>query len=258
MLETGLSKSFLLKEIKLNEALNDWVSLSATHGIDYSLFGGTAANKIYLDNQRFSEDIDLFVYGSTPKKIFSLLGKEMKGFKRVKPPSRIFRQCFRCALHYSIPEEGIEDDEINFDVNFNLKHAKSERVLAEPKSFLNAAGFIVRNAPVSTFKEATLAAMKLLCVNGREEGKDYYDLFRLLQKNFFKKSEVMSEAYKYHDSFFDFAWFNESFLSDAVNAVERADAKKLALCDQFILVEYRPEWSALKRDLVRLIRTRVV
>jgi predicted nucleotidyltransferase component of viral defense system len=255
LLETKLPLNFVLKEIEINEVLNGL----AVMPFDYSLYGGTAINKVYLKQRRFSEDVDLFVYKTGISAFWRFLKKTLQGtgaraggesvISGVSKPKRIFRESYRMEVFYEFPEYAVKDN-LHVDVNLNLKKRKSEGVEVEPGSFLNNLGFFVRNLPVKTFKPATLTATKLLALETRREGKDYFDLYHLLNDYSFSASELSSEAGKYADCFFDFLRVDEFFFDKLVESVSKARVAELQEYDKYILSQHRVDWELVKRDLL--------
>jgi len=64
LLATGLRAEFVAKELALCDLLADLSQMP----FDYSLYGGTAVNKVYSNQRCFSEDANLLVYGANAKK----------------------------------------------------------------------------------------------------------------------------------------------------------------------------------------------
>jgi predicted nucleotidyltransferase component of viral defense system len=254
--ETGLNPRFLLAEIKINDVLNQWSVLCAEQGFDYAMFGGTAINKAYLDQPRFSEDVDFFVYGESVERVGRLI-RDVKGFK-VRAPQRIFREMYRWRLDYAVEGQYDFSGEVQLDVNLNFKVKKTLSEKRFLNSFLSAYGFVLSAPRLNVMPLVALVAQKLLAVKNRAEGKDYYDLYRVLSGNSFSKSRVFEEAFNYSDSLFDFTRFDENLIENAVKSIQSADVKSLSACDAYILKQFRPaDWKALKKDLIRLIKIKI-
>ncbi|MBI5035768.1 nucleotidyl transferase AbiEii/AbiGii toxin family protein [Candidatus Micrarchaeota archaeon] len=252
LVESGLSKEFVRKEIKMNDLLAQWPALCARNKTDYALFGGTALNKAYLDQPRFSEDADFFIYGKTAKEADGII-RQLDGFES-KGPARIFREMYRWTLRYE--EEGVSGT-LQLDVNLNFNRPKTAAETRRLASFLNRYGFVVFAPRISVLPAETLLAMKLLALHDREEGKDYYDAYRLLNQASFSKSGVLSEAHKYSASLFDFSRFDENLIEQVAERVRKADDAVMNRYDSFILKPHRLDWRALKKDLVRLLKTKI-
>ncbi len=253
--ETGLNLGFLLSEIKINDVLSQWSVLCAEQGFDYAMFGGTAINKAFLNEPRFSEDVDFFVYGKSVNEVGKLV-QEIKGF-RVQTRQRIFREMYRWRLDYSVEEYGFSG-QVQLDVNLNFKKRKTNPEKMILKSFLSSYGFILSTPRVNVMPLVALVAQKLLAVKNRVEGKDYYDLYRVLSVNSFSKTRVFEQAFNYSDSLFDFTGFDENLIENAVKSIQSSEDEALSACDAYILKQFRPaDWRALKRDLIRLIKTKI-
>lgn len=254
LVESGLSLDFALKEVKMNDLLGQLPILFAESRVSYALFGGTAINKAFLDQPRFSDDADFFVYGLDADKFDALLSG-LDGFN-VEKPRQIFRELFRWTLSYTDADFGL-NGQIHLDANFNFKRpvTASQRIVL--KSFLSGFGVLMALPRVDVLPLDTLVAMKLLALRSRFEGKDFYDLFRLLSQRPFSRSRIFAEARKYSQSLFDFQRFDESLIKRAPDFVRPADESVLKQADAYILKPHRPDWRALKKDLVRLLKTRI-
>ncbi|MBI5225705.1 nucleotidyl transferase AbiEii/AbiGii toxin family protein [Candidatus Micrarchaeota archaeon] len=253
--ETGLSFDFAYKELKLNDMLGQWSILCAERRVSYALFGGTAINKAYLDQPRFSEDADFFVYGLTPVKMDGII-QSLDGFT-VSKPIQIFRELYRWTLTYSESGEGVEGT-FQLDVNFHFKKPATIPARLPLNSFLSRFGVSMVPPRLDVLPLDTLVAMKLLALQSRMEGKDFYDLYRILGKNSFSKSRILEEARKYSQSLFDFQRFDAAVVERAVDSVKKVDVPALEHTDAYILKPHRPDWGALKKDLVRLLISNIV
>ncbi len=254
LLEWGISLDFAVKEAKMNEFLLQWPLLCSEARVSYALFGGTALNKAFLDQPRFSEDADLFVYGTTLPVVDRLV-RQLSGFQ-VQRPRQMFRDLHRWTLNYEDPDSGVRG-EIQLDVNLHFKKPVTDSVRMPLQSFLSGLGAFFVPPRVDVLPRETLLAMKLLALEGLEEGKDFYDLYRLLSMDSFSRTGVLAEAKKYSDSLFDFQRFNPDLVERAVASAKKADARKLAQTDAYIFKSQRPDWEALKKDVVRLLKTHI-
>ncbi|OIO26593.1 hypothetical protein COX85_00685 [Candidatus Micrarchaeota archaeon CG_4_10_14_0_2_um_filter_55_9] len=251
---TGLTRDFACKELKLNEVLGEWNHVCLTNGANYALFGGTAINKVYLGNSRFSEDLDLHLFNASLKQATGLV-KQLSGVKPGKS-RRLFKAFHRFPLHYSVEEEGVEDDVINLDLSLSLKEPGSKIVLCKTRSFLNSYGLPVASLSIPTYELETLVAMKLLALTSRSEGKDFYDLTGLLQLDF-KPTKVFEELRVYNNSLFNFTRLDEHFFDRVLHHVDNASANELKRFDAFILSPHKPDWRVLKARLTHLIKTKL-
>ncbi|MFH0973949.1 MAG: nucleotidyl transferase AbiEii/AbiGii toxin family protein [Candidatus Micrarchaeota archaeon] len=253
-LATGLSKTVVLKELKLSELLSHANAVFSAAGRKHAVFGGTAINKAYLDNPRFSEDVDMHLFGASERQARDLLEK-LPGV-RVEAPQRLFKEFLRFPIRYSFEEEGV-DDVINFDVALGLKAPKSTVVWMEARSFLAKHGVLVPSALIPTYEVETLIAMKLLAAASRAEGKDLYDLNALLAEKNFDAGKVFTELYRYSDALFDFQRVDAFFFEKIMDGVRNASVNELRRFDAFIPVENRVDWSALKNQLLFSLETKL-
>lgn len=255
--ESGFSSTTILKEVKVCEFLSNLDRACAHVQQKYALFGGTATNKIYLQKeQRFSEDLDVHLFGCDTKKALRLA--KVLGAEKVEGPMRIFQEFYRFKLYYSDEDLGIKEDFVSLDVGLKFKYPLTSLVQAKTRSFLQKYGFYVPLPVISTYPVETLIANKLLALKSRFEGKDYYDLYYLLKDTSFSRGKVLGELHKYKNSFFDFQQVGPVFLKELLLQVKNSSEKKLAEIDPFILAGNRPNWGLLKKDLVRLIKTKIL
>lgn len=253
--KTGLPVSLLVKETKLMEFLGRFDAACRQQRQEWALFGGTAINKFYLkDSARFSEDADFHLFNSSPAKALALL--RQAGANSVEGPARIFGEFYRFKLHYSSDEAG-RPDSVSFDANLRLKKPLSKIVFSLPSTFLAAFGYPNTYSSLPTYPVETLAAMKLLAIAGRTEGRDFYDFHQLLMHHSPTRAAVLGEAFKYRHDLFDFQPFRGDLIEAAAERVSTVDEKKLAQIDPFLLSGQKPDWRILKKDLKRLLLTKL-
>ena len=252
--ETGLSIGFIAKEIQLTKFLYQWPLACAKANTTYALFGGTAINKAFLGQPRFSEDVDVFLYSSGLNKASEIIST-LQGFKP-SLPRRIFGESYRWKLEYEDEDDGLKDS-IQLDLNLSQRKPKTKAENRTLDSFLSRHGYVLFKPQADVLPLPTLLAMKLNAIQNREEGKDYYDVYQILSNGVFAKKEVVAEAWKYHDSLFNFINFDEKIIEKTFEPIRKTDARQLASYDAFILKPHRPDWGALKKDLVRMIRTKI-
>ncbi len=254
LLQTGLPVEFVVKELKIQEVLAGLSAAFADAGLRYAFFGGTALNQFYLEAKRFSEDLDFFAYGQTPKRFTVFLTKSLPAFEP-SPPTQIFGGFFRWKLAYSDDDNAVGRDFVFLDANFNFRSSPSPLVRLEPRSFLNDYGFFIRTPPLYSFAPEVFAAQKMVAVQARAVGRDYYDLFRLLRQFSFSKRQILPHARVYSKSLFDFMPFDEkTFFASTAEKILRADPKELAAADAFIPSRHRPNWLQLKKELAIMVK----
>ena len=67
-------------------------------------------------------------------------------------------------------------------------------------------------------------------------------------------SRILEEARKYGQSLFDFQRFDAAVIERVVDSVKRAEVPVLEKTDAYILKTHRPDWGALSKDLIRLLK----
>lgn len=140
------------------------------------LKGGTAVNRVYVKNKRFSEDLDFdIVFKGSLKRAVPLTKDIMvniKGFNIEGP--RIMNYTIRYDLFYTNP----------------LSH--KDRIRLEFKAVKNASnyskkivnfGFVPYDSSLlNVYEIEELIRHKIECILGRIEGKDFFDLYYLLEQ----------------------------------------------------------------------------
>ena len=254
LLKTGLPAEYVVKELKIHEALAGLSAGFADAGLRYAFFGGTALNQFHLKAKRFSEDLDFFAYGQTPQGFSSFLKKSLPAFQS-SGPSRIFGEFFRWKLAYSDEENGVGRDFVFVDANFGFRTPPTPLSRLEPRSFLNDYGFFIRTPPLYSFPPEVFAAQKMVALQARAAGRDYYDLFRLLSEYRFSRRQILPHARVYSKSLFGFMAFDEkTFFASVAEKAAQADPRELSAADAFIPAPHRPTWLQLKKELARLVR----
>ena len=254
LLQTGLPAEYVVKELKIQDVLAGLSAGFADAGLQYAFFGGTALNQFHLKAKRFSEDLDFFAYGQASQGFGSFLKKSLPAFQSAGP-ARIFGEFYRWKLAYSDDENGIARDFVFVDANFGFRSPPTPLVKLEPRSFLNDYGFFIRTPPLYSFPPEVFAAQKMVAVQARTAGRDYYDLFRLLSEYRFSRRRLLPHARVYSKSLFDFMPFDEkTFFGSTAEKVAQADPKELASADAFIPAPHRPNWLQLKKELSLMVK----
>ncbi len=142
---------------------------------DIILKGGTAINRIYIKNKRFSEDIDFDIISNGTVKEALAKTKEnvlkLKDFFEIAKP-RIMNKTIRYDLYYLNP--------LNHKDRIMLEFKPVNKVLNYSKKIINY-GFVPFEATLlNVYELETLIAFKLECLLTRMEGKDLFDLYYLL------------------------------------------------------------------------------
>ena len=122
-----LSLNYIAKDEMISKAL---AKLQKFDNI--ILKGGTAINRVYLKNKRFSEDIDLdLIFNGTVKLALTATNKIIKvieGFDIARP--RIMKETIRYDLFYTNPLDHKDKIAIEFKV---IKKAANSRELKKQK-----------------------------------------------------------------------------------------------------------------------------
>ncbi len=247
---TGLGSKYISKDEKISMILRQISDLD----MDIALKGGTAINRTYLrDNARFSEDIDLDLFGDIriDKKIDLLRKKfeKIEGFEMSHP--RLLYLTVRIDANY-INEMG-EKDRVMIDVYV----PNSTPITVKPVEKRLIEGSIVqtRGVVLSCYSDIDLMAQKMLALDGRYEGKDVFDLFHSLKMDFdvldlMKGLELRLELRKDQRN-------TSTFLTDlAEKRVEFMDrwSEMMNGTNHFIPRHLRPEWKGMINDLFDSIK----
>jgi len=234
-IKNKLSYNFVVKEHMLLKSLAEVYKLP----FKIVLKGGTAINQIYLkDFQRFSEDLDFDIFDNVTleqlKKELEKLGFDIKkGFYR---PGRIGFE-----TKYEIEE--IKDIiKLEFNIE-NNKFLETRGVLRNAES--NIANFTVAN--IKAYPIETLILQKINALIGRDDGKDYYDLFytsKITNITIIKKEvkEWVNNKLIYKD-----------FKIKAIEKISKIDNKILVQTNSFIPKDKRIDWNIIKEDVKEFI-----
>ena len=161
----GISLNYIAKDEKVGDVL---AQLQGHE--ELILKGGTAINRVCLGNKRFSEDIDLDIISDKPSKDAASLAKGLNGFEVLGP--RRMGKTIRYDLYYTNPLE--HRDRIMLEFN-PLKRAPPFE-----KRVVNF-GFVPHEAALmNVYDVETFIQMKSECVKRRFDGKDFFDLYYLL------------------------------------------------------------------------------
>ena len=161
----GISLNYIAKDEKVSEALKQLEGHN-----ELILKGGTAINRSYLKNKRFSEDIDLDIISKNPLKRADSIARSLRGFEVSGP--RKMGNILRYDLYYINPLE--HRDRIMLEFRPVGKALPFEKRIV---SF----GFVPHEpALLNVYSLGELIRMKSLCITSRSEGKDFFDLYYLL------------------------------------------------------------------------------
>lgn len=247
----GLPLQFVIKEFHVFEVLGRITAATACDSFEnrglaatenFVFKGGTALNKVYFEKtQRFSEDLD-FDLGvgniEDAKKWCRRLSEKISGytveeFRRVKDTVQ-----FYCAFETPWGSK----DHIRVDVA--VKKILHEKPLEMKPAVSEYAKLFVSGFKVYSIEDLT--ARKIHALGTRTEGKDLFDVYRALPL-----CGGMAGAMKKMLESEQFRGSAEEFVERTIDAVKKADAKKLQkLTNPFIPYPERPkDWRELKNDV---------
>ena len=185
-LKTGLGKKFIIKERVLMYAF----ALLEKFNERIILKGGTAINKIYLDEPRFSEDLD---YDSKNAKADT---EEIKQFLSdyFKTDLRKMRSIYRIDCFYNGKDGETDKFRVEIAPKKNIENTSSK--IARSILFENTF------ASVKTYTLDALVKQKMDAYFDRIDGKDFYDLYYILQtgkaqKEFLEKRDNLLTRLKH-------------------------------------------------------------
>ncbi len=194
------------------------------------LKGGTAINRVYLRNKRFSEDIDFdIIFSGNIKDCVAVVRKlveNLKDFEVDKP--RIMNHSIRYDLFYINP--------LNHKDRIMLEFRPIKKALNYSKKIVNF-GFVPSNSSLlNVYDIEELIKHKIDCIMNRLEGKDFFDLYYLLdlphKKVDFNKNDLIKRIS-----------FEEKQIKIVANVI-----------NHYIPRNQRPDWSIFLEELKEKIR----
>ncbi len=167
--KTELSLNYLAKDEEISKIL---FLLQGTKNI--ILKGGTAVNRVYVNNQRFSEDIDFDIITSLSVK------------QAIQETETIMH-----ALNlYEVEKPTIMNETIRYDVRYTnpLKQRDTIRVeftvIQHPFQYelkiINFGYVPTKSSLHQVYTIDIILQQKILCFLSRNEAKDFFDIFYLL------------------------------------------------------------------------------
>lgn len=161
----GISLNYIAKDERISDAL-----LQLQGHDELVLKGGTAINRVYLRNKRFSEDIDMDIVSSNPTKRVARIVEGLKGFE-VSGPMKTGK-AIRYDLYYANPLG--HRDRVMLEFNPVKKTSGFE------KKVVNF-GFVPHESVLmNVYNVGRMVEMKAKCIKSRSDGKDFFDLCYLL------------------------------------------------------------------------------
>jgi hypothetical protein len=252
--KTGLGLNFLCKEEKISVLLRQ---LSEVFEENVVLKGGTPISRIYLSKigkARFSEDLDFdFISKDSFKEKIGILCKIMEktsGFDVQRPRIQYRTVRFDC---YFVNELGSKDRVM---VDFNVGNECVSRG-EDPKMTLVEPVFVPSvSANLRVYSLEDIVTRKFGALNGRQEGKDIYDTFYLLDiKPDTAKLLKSISAMLIHDKIDKMP---DEFVKDLAVSVEKMSAVSRNIgkaTNHYIPTNLRPTWNEFIPTLSEKVKT---
>ncbi|MDI6737570.1 MAG: nucleotidyl transferase AbiEii/AbiGii toxin family protein [Nanoarchaeota archaeon] len=166
-----LSLNFVAKDEMISRVL---VGLQGFDNL--ILKGGTAINRVYIKNRRFSEDIDFdLVFSGTVNEALPATRQiiaKLAGFSIERP--RIMKGTIRYDLFYTNPLNHKDRIRVEFKIAKKASGAYSKKAVGF--------GFVpFEPALLNVYELEEILTQKIGCIMGRMEGKDFLDVFYLIE-----------------------------------------------------------------------------
>ncbi len=167
--KNGMSLNYISKDEVLSKILKK------LEGNDKSILkGGTAINRVYINNKRFSEDVDFdLVFDGSIKEAIKETDKivnKLNNLEIEKP--RIMHNTIRYDIYYKNSLN--HKDRIRLEFNIIKKPQNYTKKIIQN-------GFVqYETALLNVYDIDVLISHKIECILNRKEGKDLFDLFYLL------------------------------------------------------------------------------
>ncbi len=196
------------------------------------LKGGTAINRVYLKNKRFSEDIDFdLVYKGTVKQALSRTREiinKIEGFTVARP--RIMKGTIRYDLYYNNP--------LNHKDKIRLEFKVIKKASDYSKKIVNFGFVPYESTLLNVYDLKKMIWNKIDCILNRMEGKDFFDLYHLLDL----PHEPLQMSRKEKDSIIKRISLEEKEIRSIVNIV-----------NHYIPRSKRPSWGIFLEELKKKI-----
>lgn len=165
-----LSLNFVAKDEMISKVL-----LALQGFDDIILKGGTAINRVYLKNKRFSEDIDFdLVFKGNVKEAVDRtkeIVNSLNGFSIARP--RIMKETIRYDLFYTNP--------LNHKDRVMLEFKAIKKASSYSKRIVNFGFVPLESSLLNVYDIEELISQKIGCIMNRTEGKDFFDLYYLIE-----------------------------------------------------------------------------
>ena len=222
------------EELSLNYIAKDEMISKALMGLqgfdDIILKGGTAINRVYLKNKRFSEDIDLDLIFNGDVKQGVQRTKEiiikLKEFEIAKP--RIMKKTIRYDLFYISP--------LNHKDKIRFEFAIIKKASDYSKKIVNFGYVPYSPSLLNVYNIETIIIHKIDCIINRIEGKDFFDFYYLI--------EIEHKHVK----------FSKEKIIERISLEENEIKSVANIINHYIPKEKRPDWNLFLEELKEKIK----
>lgn len=223
-----LSLNFIAKDEMISK------TLLALQGFDdIVLKGGTAINRVYLKNKRFSEDMDLDLVFKGAVKEALVRTKEiisnLKGFNIARP--RIMKETIRHDLFYTNP--------LNHKDRIMLEFKVIKKTSRYSKKIVNFGFVPYESALLNVYDVEELIAQKVGCITNRIEGKDFFDLYYLIEL----PHEPVAELRK-----------NKEGIIKRISLEEKQIKSVANIINHYLPRSSRPNWASFLEELKEKVK----
>ncbi|MEK6952806.1 MAG: nucleotidyl transferase AbiEii/AbiGii toxin family protein, partial [Nanoarchaeota archaeon] len=199
---------------------------------DIILKGGTAINRVYLKNKRFSEDIDLDIIFKGSLKQALVRTKEivngLVGFQIARP--RIMKETIRYDLFYI--------NSLNHKDKIRLEFKLIKNASNYNKKVVNFGFVPYDSALLNVYDIEEIIKQKIDCIFSRIEGKDFFDLYYLLDLNYKPINILKKEKKK---------------IIEKISLEEREIKSVANVINHYIPRSKRPNWDIFLEELKKKI-----
>lgn len=225
------------EEISLNYIAKDEMMSKLLLGLqgfdDIILKGGTAINRVYLKNKRFSEDIDLDIIFKGSLKQALMRTKEivngLVGFQIARP--RIMKETIRYDLFYI--------NSLNHKDKIRLEFKLTKKASNYSKKVVNFGFVPYDSALLNVYDIEEIIKQKIDCIFSRIEGKDFFDLYYLLDLTYKPINILKKEKKK---------------IIEKISLEEREIKSVANVINHYIPRSKRPNWDIFLEELKKKIR----
>ena len=199
---------------------------------DIILKGGTAINRVYLKNKRFSGDIDFdLIFKGNAKQALSRTKEiidALKDFIIEKP--RIMNKTIRYDVYYINP--------LNYKDRIMVEFNIAQKVGNYSRKIVNFGFVPYASSLLNVYDLKELIMQKIECIMNRIEGKDFFDLYYLIDL-----SKDIKEIKMHKEEIIKRAKFEEEQIKSIAN-----------ILNHYIPRNQRPNWGVFLDELNNKIK----